>query len=141
MLNVLLVEDSIADSMLMLEILQQEQIKVDVTVVRDGIEAIKFLSREEPYDEALKADIVILDLNMPRMDGRELLSTIKQSPEWSTIPVLVLTTSNAEEDITSTYHLGANCYITKPIELAKFVDIVKSIDKFWFKSVNFMPNS
>jgi two-component system, chemotaxis family, response regulator Rcp1 len=137
--KVLLVEDSIADSTLILEVFEDEKIAADVAVVRDGIEAMQYLKREGQYEAAPIPDIVILDLNLPRMDGREVLSEMKSTPGLETIPIVILTTSMAEEDIVSTYKLRANCYVTKPIDLEQFVKIVKSIDKFWFTAVQYPP--
>jgi len=140
LIKVLLVEDNLADSTLILEVFEDEKIAADVTVVRDGIEALEFLRKQGVYAQRpddKTPDIVILDLNLPRMDGRELLSELKNDPELKTIPVVILTTSAAEEDVISTYKLRANCYVTKPIDLAQFVNIVKSIDKFWFTAVRY----
>ncbi|MDR3613304.1 MAG: response regulator [Candidatus Obscuribacterales bacterium] len=139
-IKVLLVEDNVADSTLILEVFENEKIMADVTVVRDGVEAIEFLKKQGVYvdrSEDKTPDMVILDLNLPRMDGRELLRQIKNDPTLETIPVVILTTSAAEEDVNSTYKLGANCYVTKPLDLDHFVDIVKAIDKFWFSAVRF----
>lgn len=140
-IKVLLVEDSIADSTLILEVFQDEKIAADVTVVRDGIEAMEYLKKEGQYTARAESnpDIVILDLNLPRMDGREVLAAMKSDPKLETIPIVVLTTSTAEEDIISTYKLRANCYVTKPIDLTQFVKIVQSIDQFWFTAVRYPP--
>jgi chemotaxis family two-component system response regulator Rcp1 len=140
LIKVLLVEDNVADSTLILEVFEDEKIAADVTVVRDGVEAIDFLRKQGIYadrPEDKTPDIVILDLNLPRMDGRELLSEMKNDPKLETIPVVILTTSSAKEDIVSTYKLRANCYVTKPLDLDHFVDIVKAIDKFWFTAVRY----
>jgi chemotaxis family two-component system response regulator Rcp1 len=139
-IKVLLVEDNVADSTLILEVFEDENIAADVTVVRDGVEALEFLRKQGKYvdrSDEKTPDIVILDLNLPRMDGRALLSEMKNDSELETIPVVILTTSAAEEDIISTYKLGANCYVTKPLDLDHFVDIVKAIDKFWFTAVRY----
>ncbi len=140
MIKVLLVEDNIADSTLILEVFEDEKIAADVTVVRDGLEALEFLRKEGSYvdrSDAETPDIIILDLNLPRMDGRELLNELKHDSALQVIPVVILTTSAAEEDVISTYKLRANCYVTKPIDLHQFVNIIRSIDKFWFTAVRY----
>ena len=129
-IHVLLVEDSIADSTLILEVFQDEKIAVDVSVVRDGIEAMDYLTRQGQYTNATTPDIVILDLNLPRMDGREVLAEMKKTTGLDAIPVVILTTSQAEEDIVASYKLRASCYVKKPIDLEQFIKIVKSIDSF-----------
>jgi two-component system, chemotaxis family, response regulator Rcp1 len=138
-IHVLLVEDSIADSTLILEVFQDEKIAVDVSVVRDGIEAMDYLTRQGQYTNATTPDIVILDLNLPRMDGREVLAEMKKTTGLDAIPVVILTTSQAEEDIVASYKLRASCYVKKPIDLEQFIKIVKSIDSFWFTAVHYPP--
>jgi CheY-like chemotaxis protein len=101
----------------------------------DGVEAMAFLRREGKYQDAPVPDIVLLDLNLPRKDGREVLSEMKQDPRLRSIPVVVLTTSEAEQDIVRTYELHANCYITKPVDLEKFIDIIRAIEDFWLAVV------
>lgn len=135
--KVLLVEDSIADSTLILEVFKDEHIDAQVSVVRDGIEAMQFLTKEGQYADMESPDIVILDLNLPRMNGREVLAQIKNNPKLATIPIVILTTSTAQEDILATYELRANCFVTKPVDLDQFVAIVRSIDKFWFMAVKY----
>jgi CheY-like chemotaxis protein len=104
-------------------------------VVSDGIEAMAFLRHEGAYADTSRPDLILLDLNLPKMDGREVLAEIKQDPDLTRIPVVVLTTSQAEPDILNTYNLHANCYITKPVDLDQFIEVVKSIEDFWLTVV------
>ena len=136
-IQVLLVEDSPADARLILEVLKDEKIAVDVTIVRDGEEAMTYLKREGEYTNAHRPDLILLDLNLPKKDGREVLAEVKGDPVLSAIPVVILTTSQREEDIFRSYKLQASCYVTKPIDLDQFIKIIKSIDKFWFSAVRF----
>jgi chemotaxis family two-component system response regulator Rcp1 len=138
-MNVLLVEDSLADLTLILEVLNDEKIKVDVSVVRDGMQAMDYLNKKGEYKDSISPDLVLLDLNLPKKDGREVLAEMKSSPELKLIPVVVLTTSQAEEDIIRSYDLQASCYVTKTIDLEQFIKIIKSIDGFWFTAVKFPP--
>src|SRR5690606_25807853 len=108
--------------------------------VKDGVEAMEFLRREGRYGEAPRPDIILLDLNLPKKDGREVLQDIKSDEELKRIPVVVLTTSKAEEDVLRTYNLHANCYVTKPVDLEKFIVVVKSIDVFWLTVVTLPPS-
>ena len=101
-------------------------------VARDGVEAMEFLHREGQHTSAVRPDLILLDLNLPRMDGREVLVEIKSDPKLKTIPVVVLTTSRSEQDVLRSYELQANCYITKPVDLEQFMAVVKSIEDFWF---------
>lgn len=132
-INLLLVEDSIADVTLILEVFEEEKIAANIRVARDGEEAMKILEGE------VEIDLILLDLNLPKKDGREVLAEIKSIPRLKSIPVVILTTSEAEEDILRSYQLQASCYVTKPIHLDQFVRIVKSIDGFWFSAVRFPP--
>jgi two-component system, chemotaxis family, response regulator Rcp1 len=134
-IEILLVEDNAADVRLTVEALREGKVRNNLSVARDGAEAMEFLRREGPYAEAPRPDLVLLDLNLPRMDGREVLAELKADPELRTIPVVVLTTSSAEADILRSYSLHANCYITKPVDLDQFVTVVKSIDDFWLTIV------
>jgi CheY-like chemotaxis protein len=138
-MKVLLVEDSLADLTLILEVLQEEKIAAEVSVARDGVEAMDYLLKQGPHTDATTPDLVLLDLNLPKKDGREVLAEIKASPELKSIPVVILTTSQAEEDIVRSYNLQASCYVTKPIDLEQFVKIVRSIDEFWFTAVRYPP--
>ena len=108
-------------------------------VAGDGVEALMFLKHEGPYATAPYPDIILLDLNLPRMDGRELLAIVKSDPDLRRIPVVILTTSRADEDIIKSYDLHANCYITKPVDLEQFIHVVKSVEEFWFTIVKLTP--
>jgi len=134
-IEVLLVEDNPADVRLTQEALKESKIKIGLNVVGDGMDAMAYLRREGKYSDAVKPDIVLLDLNLPKKDGREVLAEIKGSEALKCIPVVVLTTSKAEEDILRSYNLYANCYITKPLDFEQFLTIVKSIKDFWLTLV------
>jgi chemotaxis family two-component system response regulator Rcp1 len=136
-IRVLLVEDSRADARLVVEVFKEEQINVDVDIVRDGEEAMAYLHREREYEHVPAPDLIILDLNMPKKDGREVLAEIKSDSALNTIPVVILTTSQSEEDIQKCYKLHASCFVTKPLELEKFMAIIRSLDGFWFNAVRF----
>lgn len=139
-IDILLVEDNPDDVELTLEALSQTKLANRVVVVEDGVEAMAYLKREGKYAEvATRPSLILLDLNMPRKDGREVLEEIKRDSELSTIPVVILTTSQAEEDIIRSYQLHCNCYISKPVDLAQFMKVVKSIDDFWFAIVSLPP--
>jgi CheY-like chemotaxis protein len=139
-LEVLLVEDSLGDVRLTQEALKDAKVHINLRVVRDGIEAMTFLMREGEYATAPRPDLILLDLNLPRKDGREVLKEIKESPELKSIPVVILTTSASEADILRSYLLHANCYITKPVNLEGFLTVVKSIDSFWLSIVKLPPH-
>ena len=115
--------------------LREGRIRNILNVVSDGVEALDFLHRRGPYADADPQDLILLDLNLPKMNGREVLAEIKQDPELRKIPVVVLTTSSAEADVLSAYDLHANCYITKPVDLDQFVKVVRSIEDFWLAIV------
>ena len=134
-IEILLVEDNAADVRLTEEALKEGKVRNNLHVARDGIEAMEFLRRSGKFAGAVRPDLILLDLNLPRKDGREVLSDIKRDPELKSIPVVVLTTSSAETDIFKSYTLHANCYITKPVDLDQFVQVVKSIDDFWLTVV------
>jgi CheY-like chemotaxis protein len=134
-LEVLLVEDNPGDIDLTREALKEGKISIHLNVVKDGEEAMKYLQRRPPYFEAPRPDLILLDLNLPKKDGREVLGEIKSDNELKTIPVVILTTSEAETDILRTYGLGANCYITKPVGFPEFIKVVRSIEDFWFTIV------
>jgi len=138
-INVLLIEDSRADARLILEVFKEEKIAVDVQVIRDGEEAMDYLQKKGDYKDAKIPDLILLDLNLPKKDGREVLLEIKENPDLRSIPVVILTTSQSDEDVLKSYKLQASCYVTKPIDLEKFVKIIKSIDEFWFSAVRFPP--
>ena len=134
-IEILLVEDNAADVRLTQEALREGKVQNNLTIARDGEEALKILRREGAHAAAPRPDLILLDLNLPRKDGREVLQDIKADPELKTIPVVVLTTSSAEVDIVKSYQLHANCYITKPVDLEQFISVVKSIDDFWLSIV------
>jgi CheY-like chemotaxis protein len=131
--DVLLVEDSAAEARLAREALIEATFPVELHVASDGEQAMEFLRRQGPYREAPRPDLVLLDLNLPRKDGREVLRDIKADDDLRRIPVVVLTTSQAPSDITRAYDLCANCYIQKPLELDGFIEIVKSIHRYWLQ--------
>jgi chemotaxis family two-component system response regulator Rcp1 len=134
-IEILLVEDNPGDVRLTLEALRESKVRNKLHVARDGVEAMAFLRREGQYAGTVRPDLILLDLNLPRMDGREVLSAIKSDARFKTIPVVVLTTSRAEQDILRSYELQANCYITKPVDLEQFITVVKSIEDFWLTIV------
>ena len=134
-LEILLVEDNPADVRLTQEAFRDGKIHNTLAVVKDGVEALDFLHRRGKHADAVRPDLILLDLNLPRKDGREVLAEIKADPSLMRIPVVVLTTSSAEQDIFKSYKLHANCYITKPVDLDQFVQVVKSIDDFWLTVV------
>ncbi len=133
--QVLLVEDNADDVELTLEALKDSKVRMDIHVVSDGIAAMKFLQREEEYAGKPRPDLVLLDLNLPKMDGREVLKEIREDPELTDLPVVVLTTSSAEEDICKAYKLHANCYISKPVDFRQFSEVIKKIEGFWLQLV------
>ncbi|HLJ52414.1 MAG TPA: response regulator [Rhizomicrobium sp.] len=134
-IEILLVEDNPGDARLTQEALREGKIRNNLHHARDGVEALAFLRREGEYAKAPKPDLVLLDLNLPRKDGREVLAEMKQDSRLRTIPVVVLTTSEAENDIVRSYELHANCYITKPVGLEQFISIVREIETFWLAVV------
>lgn len=133
--ELLLVEDSPADVLMTREGLARAKVHNKLTVVRDGVEALAFLRREDPFTNATRPDLILLDLNLPRKDGREVLAEIKADPALRSIPVVILTTSKVEEDILRAYGLHANCYITKPVDFSGFVQMVRTLNDFWFTVV------
>jgi chemotaxis family two-component system response regulator Rcp1 len=134
-IEVLLVEDSPGDVRLTREALKDAKVHISLHVAADGMEAMAFLRREGAHAGAPRPDLILLDLNLPKKDGREVLKDIKESADLGTIPVVVLTTSSASEDVMSSYRLHANCYITKPVSLEGFLKVVQSIDNFWLSVV------
>jgi len=137
--EILLVENDQRDAELTRIAMEQCKIANHLHVVPDGMEALAFLRREGKFAQVPRPDLILLDLNVPRLDGRDLLATIKEQPTLRTIPVVVLTTSDAEPDIDRSYALHANAYVTKPVEMEDFIRIVKGIDDFWFGLVR-LPN-
>jgi len=130
-IQILLVEDNEPDVELTIEALQTGKLRNLIHVARDGIDALAFLRRQGRYADAPRPHLILLDLNMPRMDGRETLAEIKKDPELYSIPVVVLTTSKSEEDIARSYALQCNCYVTKPVDLQRFMEVVRTIEDFW----------
>lgn len=136
-IRVLLVEDSIPDSTLIQEVVQEQKIEVEIDVVRDGEAAMAYLSESEVAGKQLLPKLILLDLNLPKKDGREVLAEIKRLPKLRHIPVVVLSMSQAEEDIARCYDLQASCYVVKPLDFEALTDTIKSIDKFWFSLVKY----
>ncbi len=134
-IEILLVEDNPGDVRLTIEALKEAKVLNNLSVVSDGVEALAFLRCQGSYEKVLRPDLIFLDLNLPRKDGREVLSEIKQDQSLRRIPVVVLTTSQAEQDIVRSYDLHANCYITKPVDLDQFLEVVHSIEGFWLTIV------
>jgi CheY-like chemotaxis protein len=134
-IEILLVEDNAADARLTLEQLKQCSVSNHVSVVGDGEKAMSFLRRQEGYAHVRRPDLVILDLNLPRKDGRQVLAEMKCDPLLRQIPVIILTTSGAKEDVDKCYHLHANCYLTKPVDLEGFTTVIEAIEDFWLKAV------
>jgi CheY-like chemotaxis protein len=138
-IEILLVEDSPEDADLTREALEDAKVANNLSVVADGAAALAYLRREGDYALATRPDLILLDLNLPKKDGREVLAEIKADEELKLIPVVVLTTSEAEQDIVRSYKLHANCYVTKPLDLDQFVTVVKSIEDFWLAIVKLPP--
>jgi CheY-like chemotaxis protein len=137
--EILLVEDNPGDVRLTREALKEGKIRNNLNVAGDGVEALRYLRREGPYAESTRPDLILLDLNLPKMDGREVLEAVKADPALRLIPVVVLTSSAAEQDIARAYDLHANCYVSKPVDLDQFIHVVKSIEDFWFSIVKLPP--
>lgn len=138
-IEVLLVEDNPGDVRLTREALRESRVRNRITVASDGIEALEMLRREGPHKKTARPDLILLDLNLPRMNGREFLAEIKKDPELRRIPVVVLTSSRAEEDIARTYDLHANAFVTKPVDFDQFLRAVGSIEDFWLTVVKLPP--
>jgi CheY-like chemotaxis protein len=134
-IRVLLVEDNPGDVRLTIEAMREGRVLNSLSVAGDGEEAMAFLRKQPPHQDAPRPDLILLDLNLPRKDGREVLAEIKSDDSLRRIPVVILTTSRAEEDVLRSYDLHANCYITKPVDLDQFINVVKSINDFWFSIV------
>ncbi len=140
-IEILLVEDNPGDVRLTQEAFLESRLGNRLQVVGDGVEALEFLRKEGKYANALEPDLVLLDLNLPRKDGRETLLEIKSDPKLRRIPVIILTTSKAEEDIVKTYDAHANCFISKPVDFGEFLKVVQQIEEFWFAIVKLPPHS
>ena len=138
-IEILLVEDSPSDTELTQEALREAKVRNHLSTVEDGVLAMDFLRRRGTFGNVARPDLIMLDLNLPRKDGRQVLAEIKEDPELKTIPVVVLTTSQAEQDVLHAYHLHANCYITKPVDFEQFLRAVRSIESFWLLVVTLPP--
>lgn len=134
-IHILLVEDNEGDVVLTLEALNEAKLKNKISVVRDGEQALEFLYKKNKYDGQESPQLILLDINLPKMDGKEVLMKIKTDPELKRIPVVILTTSSSENDILEAYNNHANCYITKPVDLDKFIDVIHTIEDFWISIV------
>ena len=140
-IEILLVEDNPGDVRLTREALKDGKIVNNLHVAEDGVDALAFLRREGKYHNAVRPELILLDLNLPKKDGREVLAEIKADKELKRIPVVILTSSAAEQDIVRSYNLHANCYVTKPVDLDQFINVVKSIEHFWLTVVKLPPES
>jgi len=139
-IQILLVEDSPGDVRLVMEALKNAEVANRLHVVSNGLDAMAFLQRQGKYSSAVRPDLVLLDLNLPKKNGRETLAEIKQDPQLRRIPVVIFTISKAEDDIIRAYDLNANCYITKPVDFEQFTAVIKSIENFWLTTVKLPPN-
>jgi len=136
-MNILVVEDNEPEQIIMKEAFKDAQVQHDFHMVKDGIEAMEFLKKEGDFQSAPKPDLVILDLNMPRKNGLEVLSEIKGNPKWAHLPVLVFSNSEYSQDICRCYTLGANAYLNKPVDFDTFIEFARTVDKFWLKAVRY----
>ena len=134
-IEILLVEDNPGDARLTMEALKEGKIHNNLHIAGDGVEAMEFLRRQKKYSGVPRPDIILLDLNLPKKSGMDVLAEIKNDPDLKIIPIVVLTTSSAEQDIINTYNLHANCYITKPVDLDQFIKVIKTVKDFWFTIV------
>jgi two-component system response regulator len=134
-IEILLIEDNAGDARLAKEALRDAKVRNNLTWIPDGVEALAYLRREGKFERAPRPDLILLDLNLPRKDGREVLAEIKGDEKLKCIPVVILTTSQAEEDVLKAYHLNANCYISKPVDLDQFIKVVRTIEDFWLTIV------
>ena len=138
-IEILLVEDSPSDTDLTVEALKEAKVRNHLSIVEDGVQAMEFLRRQGKYADAPRPDLIMLDLNLPRKDGREVLAEIKSDNNLKTIPIVVMTTSRAEQDVLKAYQLNANCYINKPVDFNQFLEVVRSIESFWLYVVTLPP--
>jgi CheY-like chemotaxis protein len=138
--DILLVEDSPSDVALTREALKEAKVLNELHVVKDGVAALAFLRRQPPYTAKPRPDLILLDLNLPKKDGREVLAEIKKDEDLRRIPVVILTTSRAEEDVIRSYDLHANAYVTKPVDLMQFLEVIRSLEQFWLAVVTLPPN-
>lgn len=140
-IEILLIEDNLGDVRLTQEALKEGKVHNNLSVVVDGVEAMTYLRQQGRFSAATRPDIILLDLNLPKKNGREVLAEIKQDDELKHIPVVILTTSKADEDVIKSYNLYANCYITKPVDLDQFIRVIQSIEDFWLTIVKLPPKS
>ena len=140
-IEILLVEDDPGDVLMTQEAFLEHKVRNRLTVVSDGAEALSYLRREGQYADAVRPDLILLDLNLPRRDGREVLAEVKKDEELGRIPVVVLTTSAADEDILRSYQLHANAYVTKPVDFDRFIDVIRQIDQFFVSVVKLPPRA
>lgn len=139
--EILLIEDSPSDAALTVEALQEGKIGNNLNHVTDGVEAMAYLRKTGKFAKAIRPDLIMLDLNLPKKDGREVLRELKSDPSLRLIPIIVLTTSRADKDVLQSYELDANCYITKPVDFRQFIDVIKSIENFWLSVVTLPPKT
>jgi two-component system, chemotaxis family, response regulator Rcp1 len=139
-IHILLVEDNEGDIILTMEALKEGKVKNKISIARDGEKAIQFLNKEGAYANSERPDLILLDINLPRIDGKEVLVYIKTNPQLKAIPVVMLTTSTSEQDILESYKNYANCYISKPVDLDKFFEVVQKIESFWISIVHLPKN-
>jgi len=137
--EILLVEDNLGDILLAQEAFKEGEVSITLHVVRDGEEAISFLKKEDSYSDVPRPDLILLDLNLPKKDGSEVLIEVKTDPDLKRIPVIVLTTSEADEDILKAYDLNANSYLAKPVDIDDFIAVVQGLEQFWFTLVKLPP--
>jgi len=137
LIDILLVDDDEGDVLLTQKALKNQKLYNSLSVVSDGVECMQLLRKEAPFEDAVRPDLILLDLNMPRKDGRETLAEIKNDDDLKSIPVVVLTTSDADHDISKSYDLQASCYVTKPVDLKQFLNVVQSLQEFWLCVVKF----
>lgn len=138
-IEILLIEDSPSDAALTIEALQAGKIANNLNRVADGVEAMAYLRRQDRFTESSRPDLIMLDLNLPKKDGREVLQELKSDPSLKLIPIIVLTTSRADKDVLQSYALNANCFIAKPVDFQQFIDVVRSIERFWLSVVTLPP--
>lgn len=138
-IEILLIEDNLGDNRLTMEVFKDAEVSNNIQIVTNGVDATKYLYQEKRFADAVRPDIILLDLNIPKKDGREILAEIKKNPKLKCIPIIVLTTSQSEQDIKSTYEHYANAYITKPIDLDNFIKVIKSIETYWLNTVELPP--
>ena len=134
-INILLIEDNPGDVRLTQEAFKEGELNVNLEIAIDGVEALNFLHKSNGYEDAVRPDLILLDLNLPKRDGREVLAEIKVNDDLKKIPVVILTTSDAEQDVIKSYNLHANCYINKPVDFDKFFKVIRQIEQFWLEMV------